>query len=1064
MTEKFPAEERSFLVLKDSAATRSGIIAGFREHLAQAGPNDIAFFQFAGHGARWKSSSAFNAFYPDGFDEGLVCWDSRREPDKPGSYDLADKELAVLVAELAKKCPHVVVLLDCCHSGSGTRSADDLSQMAIRMSHQVDTERPLETYLDGHYSQLLEQNLRLETPASRHILLAACERKKQAFEGYDRRGIFSSTLLEQLDKCQGRTTYADLFLRVRATVQKKAYYQTPQFEVFRGFDGHQGFLGFDADRNGRKIFAVNQDPLTHQWTVDFGAIHGFVPVQDQPLEFSILDQSEDRSGKGETDNEASVGTAVAASVGLTRSVIHPTVELPSDRPLFAKVTSLPASPMLVSISGDPGAIELLKSELQLAEISTIEFVEAIGRCREYGVEAVTDSTHGPVYLIQHYSAGRLVQGVKGLSDVSARHVIRALAQIAEWESRLALQNHHSQVAPETIPFHFIQRQGSQSIRHEGSQIRLTIGDESVHGQLVTENKTGQSLYSLLIYFSDDYGMTILDTDEFPSSANERTLLLDGSPDVEFFLDVDGPSTSIERFMLVVSNHPIDEFLLGTAENIDPGAANVVLQPLETGFVDPLKGRKIRTGQKKIAEVEWFTRMIEIQLVRPEERFGETTVEMNHSLIKLLPHPQFTAEVTLQPATSGRSASGGSDFWQALTNDDLSLVSFSNTRGQNLSVVELSNIRNSESLADVPVEMELAVPLLDNESLVALTFDGQHILLAGECQKMASGATRFSMSELPTNNRGARGIVSTLKLYFFKTCFKANTVSSLRAVEYKASGSITLERHSLQQRVAAADRIVLMIHGLLGDGASMATALNPVSSTLLEPNAENENRNTLYLVWDYEQLCTTLQTSANELHDQLAKIGIGPDDGKELVIVAHSIGGLMARWLIEQGEGRNYVEHLILLGVPNDGAPLGKIGLAASAARLLLTVAVNIIPGVAGVAGYILSVLINLNRVTVAIEQLDADGDFLRQLNASEDPKVRYTIISGDVYEMQKSDNRIHDLLMKLGQGRIGQLLFENAAHDTVVSVGSSRNVSSNRTPPPQFRNLPCHHFGYLDDH
>ena len=37
-----------------------------------------------------------------------------------------------------------------------------------------------------------------------------------------------------------------------------------------------------------KIAAVNQGPLTHQWTVDFGAIHGFTPVQDKPLEFAIL--------------------------------------------------------------------------------------------------------------------------------------------------------------------------------------------------------------------------------------------------------------------------------------------------------------------------------------------------------------------------------------------------------------------------------------------------------------------------------------------------------------------------------------------------------------------------------------------------------------------------------------------------------------------------------------------------------------------------------------------------------------------------------------------------------
>ena len=118
LTERFPADRRSIEVLKDSQATRGGIIDGFRQHLAQATAEDIVLFQFAGHGARWKSAPEFLSYYPDGCDEGLVCWDSRRDPTALGSFDLADKELAVLVAEVASRCQHVTSLLDCGHSGS----------------------------------------------------------------------------------------------------------------------------------------------------------------------------------------------------------------------------------------------------------------------------------------------------------------------------------------------------------------------------------------------------------------------------------------------------------------------------------------------------------------------------------------------------------------------------------------------------------------------------------------------------------------------------------------------------------------------------------------------------------------------------------------------------------------------------------------------------------------------------------------------------------------------------------------------------------------------------------
>ena len=84
-------------VLKNGDATRANIIGRFRSHLGQARSGDVALFQFCGHGAQWASSAAFREAFPDGKDEGLVCSDSRR----PGGYDLADKELAVLIAEVA---------------------------------------------------------------------------------------------------------------------------------------------------------------------------------------------------------------------------------------------------------------------------------------------------------------------------------------------------------------------------------------------------------------------------------------------------------------------------------------------------------------------------------------------------------------------------------------------------------------------------------------------------------------------------------------------------------------------------------------------------------------------------------------------------------------------------------------------------------------------------------------------------------------------------------------------------------------------------------------------------
>jgi len=110
------------LSLLNAEAARQAVIDGFRKHLAQAGAGDVALFYYSGHGAQEKADSAFWNIEPDHLNETIVCYDSRQ----PGSWNLADKELAQLIHELAAKNPQIVVVLDSCHSGSGTRALEEV--------------------------------------------------------------------------------------------------------------------------------------------------------------------------------------------------------------------------------------------------------------------------------------------------------------------------------------------------------------------------------------------------------------------------------------------------------------------------------------------------------------------------------------------------------------------------------------------------------------------------------------------------------------------------------------------------------------------------------------------------------------------------------------------------------------------------------------------------------------------------------------------------------------------------------------------------------------------------
>lgn len=223
--------------LLNKDATRQAVIDGFRQHLCLAGSEDVAFFYYAGHGSQEEAPQEFWTIEPDRLNETLVCYDSR----SPSGWDLADKELAKLIAEVAQKDPHITIIMDCCHSSSGTRGEIELDT-AERKAPIDRRKRPLESFIlsKKDAEQLItERSLAADftgwtLPRSKHIFLAACRDRQTAKEynvGGQHRGAFSYFLLDTLKKANGSLTYRDLFKRTNALVRSKVADQSPQLEA-----------------------------------------------------------------------------------------------------------------------------------------------------------------------------------------------------------------------------------------------------------------------------------------------------------------------------------------------------------------------------------------------------------------------------------------------------------------------------------------------------------------------------------------------------------------------------------------------------------------------------------------------------------------------------------------------------------------------------------------------------------------------------------------------------------------------------------------------------------------
>jgi hypothetical protein len=575
-------------ILKNGDATRAGVIGRFRSHLGQARAGDVALFQFCGHGARWASSAAFRASFPDGRDEGLVCSDSRR----PGGYDLADKELAVLIGEVAANRAETVVLLDCCHSGSATRSVGGRRSLKARLTEEVTTERPLETYLDGHYVRLRAAGAPLFVPAGRHILLAACERGQLAQEAPEH-GLFTGTLIDVLEKSGGDVSYADLFVRCRAAVRARAFDQDPQFEAYDGFDAGAGFLGrpLASTARGRYLAWCDQG----LWTVECGAVNG---VPSEPGTAVTLALHPERAPA------TLAGTARAVQVGPQRSEIALDFDSPESVRYLAEVTSLPAAPMPVAFVGDEAARSAVQQALSrrgvpvtlLGARDAADYVLTAGEDRLALTAAGRDAAIGFALV----TAGDVAAAAVALAPVVA-HVVR-------WQRGLALQNHRTAMDRSALDVVYLEAlEGGGERTHGGSETVLSFVDVNgagrhIRGRLRVRNRTGQPLFVVLAYFSEAYGIHILPTDGIAPADAWLTVWGDGP--LDHFLLEDGVDQSDERFLLIVSTEKIDDFLLAQPD-LTLGERHGGDRSIDT----------IHPPRRAVFANEWFTRDVRVRVVR-----------------------------------------------------------------------------------------------------------------------------------------------------------------------------------------------------------------------------------------------------------------------------------------------------------------------------------------------------------------------------------------------------------------------------------------------------------------
>jgi pimeloyl-ACP methyl ester carboxylesterase len=282
------------------------------------------------------------------------------------------------------------------------------------------------------------------------------------------------------------------------------------------------------------------------------------------------------------------------------------------------------------------------------------------------------------------------------------------------------------------------------------------------------------------------------------------------------------------------------------------------------------------------------------------------------------------------------------------------------------------------------------------------------------------------------------------------------VNQLRWVEVTSDGDILLQRENLGLKVGKAKKTLLILHGLAGDGLTM---FKSIRDNLPAANLAGYD---LILVYDYESLNTPLDETAQALTTTLTDYGYGKDD-KRITIISHSIGGLIARWMIEKAGGNAFVDHCILVGTPNNGSMFGRIDAYRKWAQTVLDLAVNFIPTIVPFSGLLLKFFKTATDLGGSIAQIDPDSDFINKLNSSSDPGTKYTVISGDAAGVDHEGSG-YDGFINTAKSRLGKWMNSDEPNDLFAPVRSlqCKELWEGRNPENKILDpVSNHHFGYF---
>ena len=321
--QKFP--EANISTLTESAATKKGIEDALDKLILSSGKGDVVVIHISAHGQQLEDDNENEE--ADGLDESIVPYGAVYSIDKSiynkvsQGYlrdDLFGEKVTQLRNRLGKD-GDLLVSLDACHSGSGTRGNVSLARgnNAPMVSSDFSKKKLPAKDEAGVFKENTRTKLNTGNAAT-YVVLSGAQAQELNFECLDDQnrpvGSLSYAFSKAISNLEGKITYRALFAQIEEVMRQKAPKQKPVLEgdgidreLFGGkYVKQEPYITINPAQSNAKIVALAAGTVsgcTPGSTVSFYPAGSAGPGTGEPLATGTVTEADNFRSKVKLDKE-----------------------------------------------------------------------------------------------------------------------------------------------------------------------------------------------------------------------------------------------------------------------------------------------------------------------------------------------------------------------------------------------------------------------------------------------------------------------------------------------------------------------------------------------------------------------------------------------------------------------------------------------------------------------------------------------------------------------------------------------------------------------------------------